>query len=193
MANLTKAPLRERSRAISSFLSPWDDPFDMIDQFMRFGPRWLSFPNERQSNLDIYVPKFDVKETKDRYIFRADLPGFREEEIDISLTGNRLTISGKREVEDRDEDENYFISERSQGSFQRSFTLPETADVDRMAASMKDGVLEMSIPKRPDAKPRKISLRQGPKNIAGGSENNRSQASEGGSENVHSGFSNPNK
>jgi HSP20 family protein len=98
------------------------------------------------------VPEqIDVKETKDAYLFTADLPGVKESDLELSLTGNRLTISGTREEE----------HERSYGSFSRTFTLPDGVDPEHVGAELKDGVLRVNIPKKPEMKPKKIELKLG--------------------------------
>jgi HSP20 family protein len=106
-----------------------------------------------------FTPQFEVKETRDSYIFKADLPGVNDEDVDISMTGNRLTISGSRESEQRDEGDNYFVFERSSGTFSRSFTLPEGVDTDQVKADLRRGVLTVEVPKKPENQPKKISLR----------------------------------
>lgn len=105
-----------------------------------------------------FAPTFEVLERKDAYVFKADLPGIKEEELDITLTENRLTISGKREAEERKEGERYYAYERHYGSFTRSFSLPEGVDSEHVRAEMKDGVLNLVVPKRPEVQPRKIAL-----------------------------------
>jgi HSP20 family protein len=106
-----------------------------------------------------FVPHFDVKESEAGYVFKADLPGVKEQDLDISLTGNRLTVSGKRDAEERHESETYFAFERTYGSFTRSFTLPEGADAEHVQAELKSGVLTLVLPKKPENQPRKINLR----------------------------------
>jgi HSP20 family protein len=108
-----------------------------------------------------YTPRFDVKETNDGYVLKADLPGVREEEVDVSLSGNRLTISGKKEEEHEEEGEHYYATERTYGSFARSFSLPDSVDGEHVTAEMKDGVLTLNVPKRPEAQPKKISIGKG--------------------------------
>jgi HSP20 family protein len=105
-----------------------------------------------------FVPRFDVKETKDAYILRADLPGIPEENVEISVVGNRLTVSGQREREADQQGDAYLASERCYGAFARSFILPDAADAGNIKAEMKDGVLTITLPKRPEAQPRKITL-----------------------------------
>jgi HSP20 family protein len=106
-----------------------------------------------------FVPSFEVKETKESYVFKCDLPGVDEKDIDITLTGNRLTISGKREAEEREEGDSYYMYERSFGNFTRSFTLPDGVDFDHVDADMKNGVLMVTVPKKPEHQPKKISLK----------------------------------
>ena len=106
-----------------------------------------------------FIPRFDVKETPDAYVLKADLPGVPEEEVEISVVGNRLTISGQREMEERREGENFVASERSYGAFTRTFLLPDGAEGARIEASLNDGVLTITVPKRPEVQPKRIELK----------------------------------
>lgn len=105
-----------------------------------------------------FLPTFDVKETKDAYVFKADLPGIQEKDLDISLTADRLAISGSREEEKREESETFYAYERGYGSFSRSFSLPEGVDVEAADAKMENGVLTIAVPKKAASKPRKLSV-----------------------------------
>ncbi len=133
------------------------DPFEVMRDLMRWDPFAELGPGPAGA---AFVPSFDVKETKDAYVFSADLPGVKQDDVDVSLTGRRLTISGEREEERKGEDERWFAYERSYGSFSRSFTLPEGIDADNVQAELKDGVLRVTLPKKPELKPRKIELKQ---------------------------------
>jgi HSP20 family protein len=133
-------------------------------QLMRGMLEWDPFEEMRRTLTPggtSYVPAFDVKESKDAYVFKADLPGVKESDLDISLTGNRLTVSGKREEEHREEDEQYFSYERSYGSFTRSFTLPTGVDLENVNAELKNGELEIRIAKKPEVQARKIPVMKG--------------------------------
>lgn len=133
------------------------DPFRMMDTLLRWDPM-------RETALfrgDAFVPRFDVKETKDAYVFRADLPGVKDSDVEISLTGSVLTVTGRREEERRDEGEQYHTIERSYGEFARSFSLPEGTDADNVKAELKEGVLTVHVPKKPEVQPRKISIGKG--------------------------------
>ena len=106
-----------------------------------------------------FAPSFEVFERKDAYVFKADLPGIKQDDLDITLTENRLAISGKREAEERKEGERFYAYERSFGTFTRSFTLPEGVDAEHVAAELKDGVLTLVVPKKPEVQPKKISIK----------------------------------
>jgi HSP20 family protein len=103
----------------------------------------------------------EVRETKDAFVFEADLPGVGADDIEIQLHGNRLTISGKREQEMENRDDRYYAYERSYGTFQRVFTLPEQADTEHIRSQLDNGVLTLVIPKKPGAQPRKIQIGSG--------------------------------
>lgn len=155
MFSITRKPAQNASSNQPAALSEWD-PFKVMEQLMRWEPLG-ELPVVRRPELS-FVPRFDVKETKDAYLFKADLPGVKEEDVEISLTGNRLSISGHRQSEEHKEGDNIFTLERTYGSFSRAFTLPDTADSEKIKAEMKDGVLSINLPKRTEAQPRKVSI-----------------------------------
>src|SRR5262245_8739923 len=103
-------------------------------ELINWDPFAEMMPSLWQQELRAFKPEFEVKETKDAFEFKADLPGVDDKELDIALTGNRLVVSGKREAEERKEDENYYLYERSYGTFSRAFTLPEGIDPDHIDA-----------------------------------------------------------
>ena len=152
MANITR-----RGGSTPQTPSQYRDPMQMMRELLRWDPFGEMLPS-MEPGLEQFMPQFEVKETKDAYVFKADLPGISEDQIDISLTGNRLTVSGRRESEERREDERFYAYERSYGSFSRSFTLPEGVDSDNVRASMDKGVLSVEIPKKPEAQPKKITV-----------------------------------
>ncbi len=151
-----------RRSEVDPSLTRWDpllwDPFEMVrdlstwDPFQRVLAPW--------AGRDQFVPSFEVRETPDSYVFKADLPGVKEEDIEISVTGNRLTVSGKRQQEERQEGETYYAVERSYGSFSRTFTLPEGCDLDHVKAELKEGVLALVVPKKEATRPKRISLKR---------------------------------
>lgn len=132
------------------------DPFETMQELLRWDP---FRPLASSSAGETFSPDFEVKETKDAFHFKADVPGIKEEDLDVSLTGNRLTVAGHREEEKRHDDDRFFTYERSYGSFSRSFTLPEGVDTEGVQSELKDGVLSVMIPKKPETQPKRISLR----------------------------------
>ncbi len=155
MANLTV-----NKTSAPEYPTRWD-PFSMFRDLVRWDPFREIAPITTAERLAQFDAAFEVKETKDAYAFKADVPGIKENDISINLTGNRLTVSGKREEEKKQESETYFSYERSYGSFTRSFTLPEGIDADKVSASLRDGVLAITVPKTPEAQPKKVSIKAG--------------------------------
>jgi HSP20 family protein len=131
------------------------DPFRLMREIVGWDPLQEA---AARAPYAVYAPAFEVKETADSYVFRADLPGVREEDLEISLTGNRLTIAGKREQEKREGNERFYAHERAFGGFSRSFTLPDGCDADHVTADLKGGVLTLVVTKRPEVQPRRISI-----------------------------------
>jgi HSP20 family protein len=157
MANLIKRENRDVTRSASP--EHRLDPFRMMDALLRWDPfrgDWGGFAQ----NLE-FVPRFDVKETRDAYVISADLPGVKDEELEVSLSGNLLTISGRREEEHKEEGESYYAMERSHGSFGRSFTMPQGVDADSVTADLKHGVLSVRVAKKPEAQPKRIAIGTG--------------------------------
>jgi HSP20 family protein len=107
-----------------------------------------------------FMPTFEVKESADAFVVRADLPGVNENDLDISIHNGALSVSGTRHAEERKESESYYLYERQYGSFSRSFALPEAADSEKIDAELSQGVLTLTIGKRVEAQPRRIALKK---------------------------------
>jgi HSP20 family protein len=122
--------------------------------------------NGAQSPLRRWIPAMDVVETEDHFVLRADLPGLSEDDVNIELDDNVLTISGQRKSEHEQRNEGYYRVERAFGSFSRSLTLPEGVDAEGIEASFDNGVLEVRIPKPEQQKPRKVQISLGGANKA---------------------------
>ena len=134
------------------------DPFQMMDNLMRWDPFREMEPLWRMADRDVYMPAFEVKETDSAYVFRADMPGVKEMDLELTLTGDRLTIAGKRESEEQRKGERYYVYERSYGEFTRTFTLPLGVDAQHVTAELKEGVLKLMLPKAPEAQAKKIPV-----------------------------------
>jgi HSP20 family protein len=110
-----------------------------------------------------WIPAMDLVEQDDRFVLRADLPGLREEDVKIELYDNVLTISGERNSEQEDRRDGYYRVERASGRFSRSLVLPEGVDADSVDARFENGVLEVSVPKPAERKPRRVAISVGGK------------------------------
>ena len=105
-----------------------------------------------------WVPRVDIKEEDKRFVILADIPGVDPKDIDVSMDKGILTIRGERKSESKDQNGKVTRVERSYGAFYRRFALPDSADAEGISASGKHGVLEISIPKKPETTPRRISI-----------------------------------
>jgi HSP20 family protein len=130
------------------------DPFQVARELLSWDP----FSSARQ--VSAYVPAFEVKETNEAFVLKADVPGVAEGDLDIAVHNNVLTVSGTRKAEERQEGDSFALYERQYGSFTRSFSLPDTADGERVEAKLDSGVLTLTIWKKAEAKPRKIALKK---------------------------------
>ena len=109
--------------------------------------------------LTAWSPAVDITEHDDQYIVKMELPGVNKEEVKITLESNILTIRGEKKEEKETKKENYLRAERSYGSFQRSFTLPTTVKSDKIDASFKDGILNITLPKAEEAKAKQVEVK----------------------------------
>ncbi len=134
------------------------EPLRAMRDILRWDPFGEMLPSFRSLESVAFSPDFDVKETKEGFVFTADMPGVKDSDLDVRLTQNRLTISGKRESEKVEKTDQFYASERSYGSFTRAFTLPDGIAADKIHAELKQGVLTLSIPKKPEAQPKKIDV-----------------------------------
>ena len=128
------------------------------DPFREMAPVFRGFPAFERLE---FSPRFDITEEKDAYLFKADVPGVKKEDLEINITGNRVQISGKRDAEKETKSETAYTYEREYGSFVRSFTLPDGADLEHAKSELKDGVLTLVIPKLPGAQAKKIPISTG--------------------------------
>lgn len=104
-------------------------------------------------------PLINLTENKDSYFVRAELPGLKAEELNISATGRNLTLSGERKISSKGDDVNFHRREREAGSFNRIIALPDDIEMDRVEAVLVDGVLTVAIPKAEAAKPKQITVK----------------------------------
>jgi len=143
------------------------DPFRELDLFrdLRLGRPLTSLLDElfgerglRGGGGGRWMPAVDLDESADAYTLTAELPGAKPEEVELEVRESTLTIRGEKRCEREEKKERGHWMERSYGAFVRSFTLPSDADVDRVEASFRDGVLTVRMPKSDVAKPKRIPI-----------------------------------
>lgn len=151
-------------------LTKWN-PFGELDELQnRLGSFFFNgFPNRmgflrRTGNgeslkLRDWSPLVDITEDDHEYLFKADLPEMKKEDVKVTVENGILSISGERRVEKEEKKKKYHRIERAYGSFERTFMVPEDAEVAKMAAEFMDGVLKVHLPKSPTAKPKTIEVK----------------------------------
>ena len=105
-----------------------------------------------------FVPRLEVSESEEEVVVKAELPGMKQDEVEVNLTGGRLVISGHKKDEREEKDRSYHTVERSYGSFSRAVDLGEGVDPEKAGATFKDGVLTVTVPKAAGARARKIKI-----------------------------------
>jgi HSP20 family protein len=145
-------------------LTKWE-PFGGLTSLRREVDRLFDSFFNRESRIiadnDDWSPRFDLIESKDSLVIKADLPGMNEKDISVSLSGDNLIIKGERKNEREEKDKHYHRIERSFGSFQRIIPLPVSIESGKIDAKYNKGVLEISLPKKPEAKPKEIPIEVG--------------------------------
>jgi HSP20 family protein len=138
--------------------SPLGDIDRLFEAF--FGRRWptLGTGMERVIESSAFGPNVDIVDRDDDVLVRAELPGFKKDDIDVSVSGNTLTLKGETESEEHEEKGEYYWREISRGSFLRTIELPAEVDDSKARASMKDGMLELLLPKREKSRRRSITI-----------------------------------
>jgi HSP20 family protein len=154
MADITRR--EDMGTMTTSDRAGWSDPWERMRELLRWDP--FHEMTRSPSTGNVVAPAFDVRETQDAFVIEADLPGFEDKDVEITLSANRLTVRGRREHRNEDKRDSYYYSERSYGSFSRSFVLPEGAATDMIDAEMKSGVLMIKIPKAAQSQPRRIPV-----------------------------------
>jgi HSP20 family protein len=135
--------------------NPWSDietlnaQFDNLMGALRRGERGASAA---------FVPAVDIIEHKEGFLVKLDLPGVKLEEVEIEVENRTLVVRGERRLEETAEGEAYRRVERAFGHFSRAFTLPNNAHTEQISAKAREGVLTITIPKKPDAQPRRIAI-----------------------------------
>ena len=139
---------------------PYRDVRGTLDRFARMFQGGGTARRDREEDLSMgaWMPPVDIVEEKERIVLAVELPGFDQNDVQLHMEGNTLTVRGERKFENEKEGRNYHRVERAYGQFIRSFTLPNNVDREGIRASFRNGVLEIELPKREEAKPRQIRI-----------------------------------
>ncbi len=123
-----------------------------------FEEAYTSRGEEKDLVASTWNPSVDIYETENELVLKAELPGIDEDDIEIKLEDNTLTLKGDRKFEKETKEENFHRIERSYGSFYRSFTLPRNIDQDKIKAESESGILKITMPKKAELKPKKVKI-----------------------------------
>ncbi len=137
---------------------PLSDLLTLTDRLNKLFEEGFFGEEGEEFSIAKWQPATDIYETKDNYVFKVELPGFKKEDIEVEVKDNTLFIKGEKKMEEEVKKENYHRIERFYGSFQRSFVLPQNTVVDKIKANLKDGILEIKIPKSEKSKPKAIPV-----------------------------------
>jgi HSP20 family protein len=137
------------------------NPFAELEELREQFNRVFNQVQEKNEKELAFTPVVNTREADDAYYIEVELPGVKKEDINIDVDDNTLTISGERKIKDEHKDDNFYKVESVYGKFERSFSLPEDADTDKIEASSKNGVLEIKIPKvvKVEQAPKKIEIK----------------------------------
>ena len=140
------------------------EPWKMLNQFHKELDQFLGhYGNQNQGDSTIatstWMPAVDIKEEEQRFTIYVDVPGTDPKEVEVFMENGVLTIKGERKAESQQDSNNYKRVERVYGTFYRRFSLPDTADAEGISATGKNGVLEITIPKKAAAQPRRIEIK----------------------------------
>ena len=147
--------------AIVRWWDPLRDLSSIQEKMNQLFEDTLSRTRGREEGLGtgMWTPAVDIYETGDSVVVKAELPGLAKDQVGIEVKDGVLTLKGERKVEKEVQEENYHRVERAYGTFQRSFSLPASVDQERIGATLRDGVLEVRLGKREQAKPRQIQVK----------------------------------
>lgn len=133
--------------------------WEPLDVFRNFPAAASGFFDSAAADADAALsPKVDILDDGESFVVTAELPGVSRENLDIDLRNDRLTVRGKKDVENREEGDGYVKAERSRGSFERSFFLDDKVDAENIKAEHKDGVLRLTLPKKREEVSKKIEI-----------------------------------
>src|SRR5258707_9033278 len=140
------------------------DPFRELANFFE---NFAEGSGKEQLTAGTFVPPVDVYEDEHNLVLKLEVPGVNEEDLNVSVENDTLTVQGERKFEKAEKEENFHRIERRYGSFTRTFKLPNTVDAEKVDASYEKGILKITLAKRAEAKPRQIKVGNGQKTLQG--------------------------
>jgi len=161
--DIAKSPETSVSRPRDMFAAMREEMDRVFEQFEHGFPRWPSLFRRSSTDGGIVVPELDVRENTNTITIEAELPGVDEKNVTVTVANGLLTIKGEKKQEKEEKNENYYLSERSYGAFERSLRLPDTIDESKVEAKFDKGVLKVTAAKKPEAvkSERKIEIKKG--------------------------------
>lgn len=136
------------------------DPFKEIERLQKEINRIFdnSMNTNKEHAMGVWYPAVDIYEDPERVVISADLAGIDPRDVELNIEGDTLTIKGERKFEHEDKKDNYVRVERAYGTFMRTFTIPEYVDKDKISAEYEKGMLNITLPKKPESQPKKIKV-----------------------------------
>lgn len=151
----------EAGKAPSRWMSPIDEMERIFDEYFPRGWlrrwEWPALP-EFARRMELRMPKVDVIDRDEEVVVKAEIPGVDKNDLDVSMAGNAVTIKGQSHHEEKEEKGDFYRCEISRGAFSRTVNLPAEVDASQAQASFRDGMLELRLPKKPEAKRQPISV-----------------------------------
>ena len=164
MGTKKKGKAVEKAGKTPAVVSPWDEMERWFNEFggrgwMRpFSWEWPSKMMEEMGPFEGRMPKVDMLDRESEYVIRAELPGVKKDDVEVTLTENTVTIEAMTSHEEKEEKDKYYRREISRGEFRRSLTLPGSVDDAKASADFKDGVLELTLPKTEKTSGKKVKV-----------------------------------
>jgi HSP20 family protein len=146
-------------------ITRWDTYRDVLALQNRMNSLFQDFSRSGNGESELatagFVPPVDIFEDENKLVLKIEIPGIRQEDIDVRLENNTLTVKGERNFQSEGKEENFHRVERRYGSFYRAFTLPNTIDQNTIKADYEAGVLKVELHKRAETKPRQVKINVG--------------------------------
>jgi HSP20 family protein len=158
MANLIRRNQTDHTASRPQTQDQMLHPYQVMNALLGWNPFRDESPLQRGRG---FSPALEIRETKNAYVLKADVPGLKDSDVDLTVTGNEVTIAGRRDPDNAEDGEQFYAMERGYGTFSRTFSVSDGADLEALTADLSNGVLTLRIPKRPEVQPRKIAVGKG--------------------------------